>query len=126
MMTRIPLALRAGTAIFAVAIATSATAQDAVPPPDVAETPATASEPTATGDIVVTGSRIRRDPLSQDQPIVFVDQEDMAKTGLNSVNDILQRLPSSGVAPASPRQWSRIQSRYLPFHSDHSGGKLPT
>jgi len=96
MMTRIPLALRAGTAIFAVAIATSATAQDAVPPPDVAETPATASEPTATGDIVVTGSRIRRDPLSQDQPIVFVDQEDMAKTGLNSVNDILQRLPSSG------------------------------
>ena len=96
MMTRIPFALRAGTAVLAVAIATSATAQDAVPPPDVAETPATTSEPSDTGDIVVTGSRIRRDPLSQDQPIVFVDQDDMAKTGLNSVNDILQRLPSSG------------------------------
>jgi iron complex outermembrane receptor protein len=27
------------------------------------------------GDIVVTGSRIRRDPLSQDAPIVFVDQD---------------------------------------------------
>jgi iron complex outermembrane receptor protein len=46
--------------------------------------------------IVVTGSRIRRDPLAQDAPIVYVDQEDIAKTGLNSVNDVLQRLPSSG------------------------------
>lgn len=96
-MTRIPFALRAGTALAAVAIATSAAAQSTEPPPDVSQTPATtAQEPSDQGDIVVTGSRIRRDPLSQDQPIVFVDQEDMAKTGLNSVNDILQRLPSSG------------------------------
>lgn len=96
-MTRIPFALRAGTALAAVAIATSAAAQSTEPPPDVAQTPATtAQEPADQGEIVITGSRIRRDPLSQDQPIVFVDQEDMAKTGLNSVNDILQRLPSSG------------------------------
>ena len=96
-MTRIPFALRAGTAVLAVAIATSAAAQDNVPPPDVQANPATtAQEPAAGDDIVVTGSRIRRDPLSQDAPIVFVDQEDMQKTGLNSVNDILQRLPSSG------------------------------
>jgi iron complex outermembrane receptor protein len=46
--------------------------------------------------IVITGSRIRRNPLEQDAPIVFVDQQDIAKTGLNSVNDVLQRLPSSG------------------------------
>ena len=26
----------------------------------------------------------------------------------------------------SPRQKSRTVSRYLPFHSVHSGGKLPT
>ena len=95
-MTRMPFALRAGTAVLAVAIATSAAAQDIVPPPDAAQNPATAAEPSDEGDIVVTGSRIRRDPLSQDSPIVFVDQEDMQKTGLNSVNDILQRLPSSG------------------------------
>src|SRR5678815_940243 len=96
-MKRIPFALRAGTAVFAVAIATSAAAQDPLPPPDAAENPAsTSSEPSATGDIVVTGSRIRRDPLEQDSPITFVDQQDIAKTGLNSINDVLQRLPSSG------------------------------
>src|SRR5215207_1322877 len=97
MMTRIPFALRAGTALAAVAIATSAAAQSTEPPPDVSQTPATtAQEPSDQGEIVITGSRIRRDPLSQDQPIVFVDQEDIAKTGLNSINDVLQRLPSSG------------------------------
>lgn len=47
-------------------------------------------------EIIVTGSRIRRNALDQDAPIVFVDQADIAKTGLNSVNDVLQRLPSSG------------------------------
>src|SRR5574338_225513 len=88
-MTRIPFALRAGTALIAVAIASSAGAQSTVPPEDVQQTPATASDQQAPGgDIVITGSRIRRDPLSQDQPIVFVDQEDMQKTGLSSVNDI--------------------------------------
>ena len=74
----------------------AAAAQSTLPPPDAAQTPATAGEPTSGGEIVVTGSRIRRDPLSQDAPIVFVDQEDIAKTGLNSINDVLQRLPSSG------------------------------
>src|SRR5215217_1159624 len=96
-MTRIPFALRAGTALAAVAIATSAAAQSTEPPPDVSQTPATtAQEPSDQGEIVITGSRIRRDPLSQDQPIVFLDQADIAKTGLNSINDVLQRLPSSG------------------------------
>src|SRR5687768_12201350 len=72
-------------------------AQSTLPPPNVSQTPATASPPAAPGaDIVVTGSRIRRDPLSQAAPIVFVDAEDIAKTGLSSVNDVLQRLPSSG------------------------------
>jgi iron complex outermembrane receptor protein len=82
--------------MLALVIGSAAAAQSTQPPPDVAANPSTASEPTEAGDIVVTGSRIRRDPLSQDAPIVFVDQGDIAKTGLNSVNDVLQRLPSSG------------------------------
>ena len=95
-MTRIPFALRAGTALFALTVATSAAAQSQLPPEDAQQTPATASEPDSADDIVVTGSRIRRDPLSQDSPITFVDQGDIAKTGLSSVNDVLQRLPSAG------------------------------
>jgi iron complex outermembrane recepter protein len=47
-------------------------------------------------EIVVTGSRIRRNPLDLDAPVTFVDEADIAKTGLSSVNDVLQRLPSSG------------------------------
>ena len=95
-MTRIPCALRAGTALLALTVATSAAAQSQLPPEDAQQTPATASEPDRADDIVVTGSRIRRDPLSQDSPITFVDQADIAKSGLNSVNDVLQRLPSAG------------------------------
>jgi iron complex outermembrane recepter protein len=95
-MKRIPFALRAGTALAVVAIATSASAQDNVPPPEAQQNPSTtATEPSSGGDIVITGSRIRRDPLSQDSPVVFVDQADIAKTGLNSVNDVLQRLPAA-------------------------------
>ena len=95
-MGRSSTGLRAGAGLLALIIGSAAAAQSTQPPPDIAEEPATASEPTEAGEIVVTGSRIRRDPLAQDAPIVFVDNEDIAKTGLNSVNDVLQRLPSSG------------------------------
>ena len=92
--------LNSSNTVLALALAFAAApamAQTTLPPADPAASPATAGETAAPGaDIVVTGSRIRRDPLSQDAPIVFVDQEDIAKTGLNSVNDVLQRLPSSG------------------------------
>ena len=95
-MRRTSIGLRSSAAMLALVIGTAAAAQTTLPPEDAAQAPATAGEPSAGGEIVVTGSRIRRDPLSQDAPIVFVDQADIAKTGLNSVNDVLQRLPSSG------------------------------
>jgi iron complex outermembrane receptor protein len=95
-MSRAAIGLRSGAGLLALVIGSAAAAQSIQPPADQPETPATASEPSSGGEIVVTGSRIRRDPLSQDAPIVFVDQSDIAKTGLNSVNDVLQRLPSSG------------------------------
>jgi iron complex outermembrane receptor protein len=47
------------------------------------------------GEIVVTGSRIRRDPLQNDTPVVVLDQSTIAQTGLTSVADVLQRLPSA-------------------------------
>ena len=61
--------------------ALSASAQQALPP---------------TETVVVTGSRIRQDPLNQPAPLVTVDDEAIARSGLTSVGDILQRLPVSG------------------------------
>ena len=96
-MGRVSMGLRSGAGLLAMIVASNAAAQDIQPPPDISQAPATtAAEPAQGNEIVVTGSRIRRDPLSQDSPIVLVDSEDIAKTGLNSVNDVLQRLPSSG------------------------------
>ena len=97
-MGRVSMGLRSWSRIACHwSIAGTAAAQSTQPPPDISQAPSsTAPNRAQGGEIVVTGSRIRRDPLSQDQPIVFVDQDDIAKTGLNSVNDVLQRLPSSG------------------------------
>ena len=90
--------LLAGVAFVAVATATAAQAQTVQPPPSVVTEPAGPSTqpPSSQGDIVITGTRIRRNPLDLDAPRVFVDQADIAKTGLNSITDVLQRLPSSG------------------------------
>ena len=78
--------------------ATAAQAQSTLPPADDQRRqrrgPSTQAAPP--GDIVITGSRIRRNPLDLDAPRVFVDQADIQKTGLNSINDVLQRLPSAG------------------------------
>jgi iron complex outermembrane receptor protein len=75
----------------------AAPAQAQTPQPDQpVETDAQGQDVERQEEIVVTGSRIRRSPLDLDAPVTFVDQEDIAKTGLNSINDVLQRLPSSG------------------------------
>jgi iron complex outermembrane receptor protein len=58
---------------------------------------ARAAEPAqgAVSEVVVTGSRIRTSPLDQDQPVIQIDQSAVAKTGLTSTVDVLQRLPSA-------------------------------
>lgn len=45
--------------------------------------------------IIVTGSRIRRDPLDNPSPVITLDQNALAQTGLTSIADVLQRLPSA-------------------------------
>jgi iron complex outermembrane receptor protein len=96
-MTSFRTVLRA-TASLAVLVtaASSASAQSVLPPPDAAANPASPAAPTTSNEIIVTGSRIRHDPLSQNAPITFVDRSDIDKTGLNSVSEVLQRLPSVG------------------------------
>lgn len=85
----------ASMALVAAFLATPGQAQTTEPEQPV-QTDAQGQDVRSEEDIVVTGSRIRRDPLDLDAPVTFVDRADMEKTGLNSVNDVLQRLPSSG------------------------------
>ena len=47
-------------------------------------------------EVVVTGSRIRTSPLDQAQPVVQIDEALIAKQGLTSTVDVLQRIPSAG------------------------------
>ena len=96
-MKRVEIALRAGAALAAIVAGSSgAQAQSTLPPADTAEAQASPAATTSNQeDIVITGSRIRRNPLNQDSPIVYVDQQDIAKTGLSAVADVLQRLPGS-------------------------------
>src|SRR5689334_9093303 len=81
-------ALLAATALasggsFGVAHAQARPAASAAASPEVSE-------------VVVTGSRIRTSPLEQEQPVIQIDQAAIAKTGLTSMVDVLQRIPSAG------------------------------
>ncbi|MFL6763293.1 MAG: TonB-dependent receptor domain-containing protein [Sphingomicrobium sp.] len=88
-MKRFETFLRTGVAFAALAAGGSAASAQTAPPAPVAAAPA------GGGEIVITGSRIRRDPTSQDSPVLFVDKTDIDKTGLSAVADVLQRLPAA-------------------------------
>ncbi|WP_444919062.1 TonB-dependent receptor plug domain-containing protein [Microbulbifer sp. JMSA003] len=75
---------------LSVAIATLGTlasagifAQESVPGADVEE-------------VVVTGSRIARDPLSTTGPITLVDSEAIQRSGVGTIDELLNQLPSMG------------------------------
>ncbi len=57
---------------------------------------AAAQQATPEDEIVVTGSRIRTSPLQNTQPVIGITSDDIAKTGLTSTADLLQRLPIAG------------------------------
>jgi len=93
-MKRIESILRTGVGFAALATASvAAEAQSTLPPPTATQT--TPTQPSNAGEIVITGSRIRRDPLSQNAPVVFLDKSSIDKTGLSAIADVLQRIPSS-------------------------------
>src|SRR5438552_428332 len=95
-MKRFDTILRAGVALVALTAGSGvAEAQTATPPPNVQNPQTSPNQPTPQGEIVITGSRIRRNPLNQNAPVVFVDKADIDKTGLSAVADVLQRIPSA-------------------------------
>jgi iron complex outermembrane receptor protein len=52
-------------------------------------------------EVVVTGSRIRRDPLYEPTPITEIGKAELEQTGLTNLGDMLQNLPITGSAPNS-------------------------
>ncbi|HEY1077028.1 MAG TPA: hypothetical protein VGE51_10110 [Fontimonas sp.] len=66
---------------------------------DEPEAPGPSEPQTAQLDTIeVTGSRIRRSDFETAQPVTVVTREDIARTGLSNVGDLLQELPSAGSA----------------------------
>ncbi|WP_333915331.1 TonB-dependent receptor domain-containing protein [Sphingomonas sp. LR60] len=64
--------------------------------PAAAQTaPDSANDADERDTVVVTGSRIRQNPLAQAAPITTLDNADIARTGLSSIADVLQRLPGA-------------------------------
>ena len=59
-------------------------------------TAAVAQEEAAEDEIVVTGSRIRQNPLDANRPVLNVDSEAIERSGLSGIGEILQRIPGSG------------------------------
>ena len=52
-------------------------------------------------EIVVTGSRILRDPVYEASPVSLLDKSDLERSGLTNLGDILRSLPIAGSAPSS-------------------------
>jgi iron complex outermembrane receptor protein len=52
-------------------------------------------------EVVVTGSRIRRNPLNDSAAIMDISNESLKRSGVTNLGDILQDLPISGSAPNS-------------------------
>ncbi|MDE0054983.1 MAG: TonB-dependent receptor plug domain-containing protein, partial [Gammaproteobacteria bacterium] len=53
-------------------------------------------EPAFDEEIVVTGSRIRRDPLTARESVLAMEADDRDRTGITSLGDMLARLSVSG------------------------------
>lgn len=49
-------------------------------------------------EVVVTGSRILRNPLSEPAPVMDISEADLEQTGLTNIGAILQQLPMAGSA----------------------------
>ena len=57
-----------------------------------------AEDATKLDTIEVTGSRIKRSDYETAQPILVIKREDIERTGMVSIGDILQNLPQAGAA----------------------------
>jgi iron complex outermembrane recepter protein len=67
-------------------------------PPDQSSKPPPVSGAAQLGKIEVTGTRIKRADVEAARPITIITRQEIKATGLTSVGDVLQQLPSAGAA----------------------------
>jgi outer membrane receptor protein involved in Fe transport len=67
-------------------------------PPPSDETPPAENTTAKLGKIEVTGTRIKRPDVEAARPINIITKAQIQATGLNSIGDVLQQLPSAGAA----------------------------
>jgi iron complex outermembrane receptor protein len=89
-LRRKPLALAVQLSLLV--LPAVATAQDATAPDT------TAPEATTLDAVTVTGTRIKRSEAEGRLPVLTVSREDIERTGLTSIGDIVQQLTGSGSA----------------------------
>jgi len=91
-----------GTTILAgvMAVAAPAFAQSQLP--GVTVQGQAAQDETDLGEVVVTGSRIRRDPTNSPTPLITVSGEELQQTGQSTIIDYLATIPalSNSVVPS--------------------------
>ncbi|HUS23717.1 MAG TPA: TonB-dependent receptor [Candidatus Binatia bacterium] len=63
-----------------------------------ANPPAASEERTELDTMEVTGSRIKRTDYETAQPVLSIGRQDIERTGLTSIGDLLQKLPTAGSA----------------------------
>src|SRR5690242_15673138 len=66
--------------------------------PALAQQAAAPAEAQTVQEVVVTGSRIQQSIAESTQPLSVISSDQIAKTGLASVGDLLQQLTTSGSA----------------------------
>ncbi|WP_205452216.1 TonB-dependent receptor [Sphingobium estronivorans] len=88
----------AGCSLLALLGAVPAIAQDSAPASVAADAQALPSAGDAVGEIVVTGSRLRRKDADSVGPISTITAEDIARSGASSAGELLQKLPAAGVS----------------------------
>lgn len=83
-----------GTTVLAGVMAVSAPAFAQSQLPDVSVQGQSDQDVVVIDEIVVTGSRIRRDPTTAPTPLIQVGREDLLNTGQNTVIDYLAQIPA--------------------------------
>ncbi|MGE0580528.1 MAG: TonB-dependent receptor plug domain-containing protein [Steroidobacteraceae bacterium] len=93
--------VRRGVRLALMAGATAAVAAS-LPGVAHAQEQAAAGEGDEVDTVVVTGSRIRRVDAETASPVLSISADEIAKTGLTTMGDVLQRLPTVAGAATNP------------------------